>query len=71
MSTKLNEIWEMIDALDPSEKKIIYKRLHDDIKFKMNDILEKVNDRVGEEEIDFKSITEEVEIVRGTNYGKN
>lgn len=71
MSTKMNEVWEIIDGLEPNEKKIIYKRLRDDIRLKMNDILDKVNERVGEEIIDFKEITEEVELVREANYGKN
>lgn len=71
MSTKMNDVWEIIDGLEPNEKKIIYKRLRDDIRLKMNDILDKVNERVGDEIIDLKEITEEVELVRGANYGKN
>lgn len=71
MSMKMNDVWEIIDGLNPNEKKIIYKRLREDIRFTMNDILDKVNERVGEETVDLKDITEEVELVRGANCGKN
>ena len=71
MSAKLNDIWELIIGLEPYERKIIYKRLQEDIRSKMNDILDTVNERVAEDTVDLDEITKEVEIVRGTNYGKN
>lgn len=71
MSTKLNDIWDIISDLKPEERRILYKRLHEDIRFKMNEILDKVNERSEEDNISIDEITEEVESVRGTKNGEN
>ncbi|MBN4069616.1 MAG: hypothetical protein COA82_12665 [Alkaliphilus sp.] len=61
----------MITELEPYDRKIIYKRLQEDIRYKMNEILDTVNERVGEATISLDEITKEVEIVRGANHGEN
>jgi len=71
VSAKVNDIWEMITELEPYDRKIIYKRLQEDIRYKMNEILDTVNERVGEATISLDEITKEVEIVRGANHGEN
>jgi len=71
MSTKLNDVWDMINTLEPNERKIIYKRLRENIRYKMNDILDVVNERVGKDIVNFEEITKEVEAVREVDYGKN
>lgn len=70
MSAKLNEIWDLIVDLNPDERKILYRRLNEDIKFNMISIIDKVNERVEGDEISFEDITKEVELVRGNNDGE-
>jgi hypothetical protein len=71
MSTRLNDVWDMIEDLEPNDRRIIYKRLNEDIKYKLNDILDSVNERVGEDGVSLEEISKEVELVREANYGKN
>ena len=69
MSTNFNKVLELMESLNPDEKRIIYKRLRDDIRFNMNAILESVNERVGDQPFSLEEITKEVEDVRGMNHG--
>ena len=71
MKANLNEIWDLIKALNPEEKKILFKKMQDDVKQKLEDILEEVNKIAKENPISFDSITEEVESVRGKLYDQN
>ncbi|WP_207640892.1 hypothetical protein [Desulfitibacter alkalitolerans] len=68
MKQNLNEVWELIDQLSLDEKKIIYKRMQTDINTKLNNILNKTNERCEEEPIPFEDITKEVEAVRRKRY---
>jgi len=71
MNAKLNDIWDLIDKLSPKDRKIIYKRMNEDIRIRMNNIIDTTNTRVENEEISFDEITNEVESVRGSKYEKN
>jgi hypothetical protein len=71
MNAKLNDIWDLIVKLSPKDRKIIYKRMNEDIRIRMNNILDNTNTRVENEEISFEEITNEVESVRGSKYEKN
>ena len=71
MNAKLNDIWDLIDKLSPKDRIIIYKRMNEDIRVRMNNILDNTNTRVENEEITFEEITNEVESVRGSKYEKN
>lgn len=68
MKPNVNDVWDLISQLTPQERKVIYKRLNEDIKIKLNDILDNVSSRVGNDKIDLESITNEVESVRGKNH---
>ncbi|CAB1262604.1 conserved hypothetical protein [Clostridiaceae bacterium BL-3] len=67
MKPSVDDVWNLISQLTPQEKKIIYNKLHEDIKLKLNDILDNVSKRTELENIDFKVITKEVELVREKN----
>lgn len=71
MKANVNEIWELIDSLSIEEKKIIYKRMQNEINEKLLNILDKVNERAEKEPISIEEITSEVEEVRGKRYGQN
>ena len=61
---------ELIDALTPDEKKIIYKKMNDEINGKLLDLLDTMNERAERTPISIDEITKEVEEVRNTGYGK-
>lgn len=67
MKLSVDDVWNLISQLTPQEKKIIYNKLHEDIKLKLNDILNNVSKRTESEKVDFKAITKEVELVREKN----
>lgn len=71
MSTNVNEIWDMINSLTPAEKKVLYQKMQEDINKRLNDILDNVNERSGDDPVDFDIITEEVEWVRGRKYDQS
>lgn len=71
MNAKLNDVWDMIDKLSSQERKIIYKRMNEDIKYRLTDVIDKVNSRAENDELTFIEITEEVEAVRKSRYEKN
>lgn len=71
MKPNVNDVWDLISQLTPEEKKVIYKRLNEDIKFKLNSILDNVSFRAETDKIDIKAITDEVEAVRGKNHEEN
>lgn len=62
---------EFNKSIDTTRKKIIYNKLHEDIKLKLNDILNNVSKRTESEKVDFKAITKEVELVREKNHAEN
>lgn len=70
MKPNVNDVWDLITKLTPEERKVIYKRLNEDIKFKLNNILDNVSFRAEADKIDIKTITDEVEAVRGKNNEK-
>jgi hypothetical protein len=71
MKPSVDDVWNLISQLTPQEKKIIYNKLHEDIKLKLNDILNNVSKRTESEKVDFKVITKEVELVREKNHAEN
>ena len=71
MNPSVAEIWEMINSLTPEEKNIIYKKIQEDIRYKMSELLDKVNERAENDAITMEEITKEVEEVRGNNHAKN
>lgn len=71
LKADVNEVWELIDSLTLEEKKIIYKKLEQEISAKLLAILDKVNERAEKDPISLEEITQEVESVRGYLYGKD
>lgn len=71
MKSNLNEVWNLIDSLPFAEKKIIYKRMQNEINNKLFEIMEKTNERAEMDPISLDDITKEVEDVRSKRYGKN
>ncbi|HHW56996.1 MAG TPA: hypothetical protein GXX15_04870 [Clostridia bacterium] len=71
MKSNLNEILNLIDNLSFAKKKIIYKKMQNEINSKLLDILEKTNERAEKYPISLEEITEEVEYIRGKRYEKN
>lgn len=71
MKANINEVWELIDSLTLEEKRIIYKKIEQEISSKLLDILDKVNERVEKDSISLEEITKEVENVRGYLYEEN
>ncbi|HAZ36751.1 MAG TPA: hypothetical protein DEF85_10710 [Clostridiaceae bacterium] len=65
MKANVNEVWELIDNLTLEEKRIIYKKMEQEISTKLLDILDKVNERAEKDPISLEEITKEVEDVRG------
>ena len=68
MKAKTDEIWDMINQLPSKEKEKIYKRLQEDTCYKLNSILDRVNERAEKEPIPMAEITEEVDLARKLNY---
>jgi hypothetical protein len=71
MKPNVNEVWDLINQLTPEERKIIYNKLNEDIKLKLNYILDNVSSRAEKDNFDIKTITDEVEEIRGKNHEKN
>ncbi len=68
LKANVNEVWELIDSLTLEEKRIIYKKMEQEISTKLLDILDKVNERAEKDSISLEEITKEVEDVRGYLY---
>ncbi len=68
MKPDLSEVWELITNLPYEEKKIIYKKMQNEINSKLNDLVDRVNERAEQESIEFGVITKEVESVRERNH---
>lgn len=71
MKANINEVWKLIDNLTLEEKRIIYKKMEQEISTKLLDILDKVNERAEKDSISSEEITKEVEDVRGYLYEKD
>jgi ABC-type uncharacterized transport system substrate-binding protein len=71
MPNRVQKVIELIDTLTPNEKKIIYKKMNDEINEKLLDLLDIMNDRAEKTPISIEEITKEVEEVRNTNYENN
>lgn len=70
MSSNVQKIIELIDSLSPDEKKIIYKKINDEINGKLLDFLDIINERAEKSPISIDEISKEVEEIRSTHYGK-
>jgi hypothetical protein len=70
MASNVQKVMELIDTLTPNEKKLIYKKMNDEINGKLLDFLDTMNERAEKLPISMDEITKEVEEVRSTNYGK-
>lgn len=70
MESRINQIWELIDNLSLDEKKMIYKRMENEINSKLLGILDKISERADKDPIFLAEITEEVEKVRESKYGE-
>ena len=68
MKPDLSEVWELITNLPYEEKKIIYKKMQNEVNSKLNDLVDRVNERAEQESIDVGTITKEVERVRERNH---
>lgn len=70
MASNVHKVLELIDTLTPDEKKLIYKKMNDEINGKLLDFLDIMNERAEKFPISMDEITKEVEEVRNSNYGK-
>ena len=70
MASNVQKVMELIESLTPDEKKLIYKKMNDEINGKLLDFLEVINERAERKPISVDDIIKEVEEVRITNYGK-
>jgi len=70
MASNVQKVMELIDALTPDEKKLIYKKMNDEINGKLLDFLDTMNERAEQMPVLMEEITKEVEEVRSTNYGE-
>jgi len=70
MASNVQKVIELIETLTPDEKKLIYKKMNDEINGKLLDFLETLNERAERKPISVDDIIKEVEEVRSTNYGK-
>jgi hypothetical protein len=70
MASNVQRVMELIDTLTPDEKKVIYKKMNDEINSKLLDFLDTVNERAEKYPISMDEITKEVEEVRSSNYEK-
>ncbi len=71
LKANVNEVWKLIDGLTLEEKRIIYKKMEQEISTKLLDILDKFNERAEKDSISLEEITKEVEDVRGYLYEKD
>lgn len=71
MKANINEAWKFIDNLTLEEKRIIYKKMEQEISTKLLDILDKVNERAEKDSISSEEITKEATDVRGYLYEKD
>jgi len=70
MASNVQKVLELIETLTPDEKKLIYKKMNDEINGKLLDFLETINERAERKPISMDDIIKEVEEVRNTNYGE-
>ena len=70
MASNVQKVMELIESLTPDEKKLIYKKMNDEINGKLLDFLEVINERAERKPISVDDIIKEVEEVRSTNYGE-
>lgn len=70
MASNVQKVMELIETLTPDEKKLIYKKMNDEINGKLLDFLEVINERAERKPISMDDIIKEVEEVRSTNYGE-
>jgi len=71
LKSNINEVWKLIGNLTLEERKIIFKKMEQDINTQLLDLLDRVNERVGENDISMEEIIREVEEVRGYLHGEN
>ena len=70
MASNVQKVMELIETLTPDEKKLIYKKMNDEINGKLLVFLETINERAERKPISMDDIIKEVEEVRSTNYGE-
>ena len=70
MASNVQKVMELIESLTPDEKKLIYKKMNDEINGKLLDFLEVINERAERKPISVDDIIKEIEEVRSTNYGE-
>lgn len=70
MASNVQKVMELIDTLTLDEKKLIYKKMNDEINGKLLDFLDTMNERSEKFPISLDEITQEVEEVRNSNHGK-
>ncbi len=70
MASNLQKVLELMETLTPDEKKLIYKKMNDEINGKLLDFLDTINERAERMPISVDDIIKEVEEVRSTNYGE-
>lgn len=70
MESNVQKVMELINTLTPDEKRIIYKKMNDEINSMLIDFLDTVNERAEKYPISLGEITKEVEEVRCNNHGK-
>lgn len=70
MASNVQRVIELIDTLTPDERKLIYKKMNDEINSKLLEFLDTMNERAEKFPISMDEITKEVEEVRYSNYGK-
>jgi len=70
MSGDVQKVIELIDALSPDEKKVVYKKMTDEINAKLLGFLDIINERAEKAPVSMEDITKEVEVVRSISYKK-
>lgn len=70
MASNVRKVMDLIDNLTPDEKKLIYKKMSDEINNKLLDFLDVMNERAEKFPISLAEITKDVEEVRTDNHGK-
>lgn len=70
MASNVQKVLELIETLTTDEKKLIYKKMNDEINGNLLDFLDTINERAERMPISVDDITKEVEEVRSTNYRK-
>ena len=70
MANKVQKVIQLIDTLTPDEKKLIYKKMNDEINGKLLDFLDTMNERAEKFPISMDEITKDAEEIRSNNYGK-